>query len=35
VIDWHICDVFPRRWIDLVVVLRAETSVLYDRLTSR
>jgi adenylate kinase len=20
--DWHTCDAFPERWIDLVVVLR-------------
>ncbi|KAI9824836.1 MAG: factor activating pos9 [Phylliscum demangeonii] len=35
VIDWHACDLFPESWIDLVVVLRTETSVLFDRLTSR
>lgn len=35
VIDWHVCDVFPERWIDLVVVLRCEdTKVFYERLTS-
>lgn len=35
IIDWHACDLFPESWIDLVVVLRTETSVLYDRLASR
>ncbi|KAL2408176.1 Adenylate kinase isoenzyme 6-like protein HBR1 [Exophiala dermatitidis] len=36
VIDWHSTEGFAVRWIDLVVVLRCgETSVLYDRLSSR
>lgn len=35
IIDWHACDLFPRRWIDLVVVLRAGSSTLYDRLKAR
>lgn len=35
-IDWHACDLFPKSWVDLVVVLRCPaTSVLYDRLSSR
>ena len=35
-IDWHACDLFPRSWVDLVVVLRCErTDVLYDRLKAR
>jgi adenylate kinase len=34
-IDWHACDLFPASWIDLVVVLRADTATLYDRLTAR
>ncbi|KAJ6151593.1 hypothetical protein N7470_007190 [Penicillium chermesinum] len=35
-IDWHACDLFPKSWIDLVVVLRCpSTSVHYDRLSSR
>ena len=34
-IDWHACDLFPRELIDLVIVLRAETSTLYDRLIAR
>ncbi|OOF92271.1 hypothetical protein ASPCADRAFT_210702 [Aspergillus carbonarius ITEM 5010] len=35
-IDWHACDLFPKSWIDLVVVLRCpSTSVHYDRLATR
>ncbi len=35
-IDWHACDLFPKSWVDLVVVLRCEkTDVLYDRLKAR
>jgi len=34
VLDWHVCDIFPERWVDLVVVLRCEdTRVFYERLT--
>ncbi|KAH6622396.1 AAA domain-containing protein [Boeremia exigua] len=35
ILDWHACDLFPERWIDLVVVLRCDSTVLYDRLTAR
>ncbi|KAL3957936.1 hypothetical protein ACCO45_008514 [Purpureocillium lilacinum] len=31
IIDWHACDL----WIDLVVVLRVDSSTLYDRLKAR
>ncbi|OAX79882.1 hypothetical protein ACJ72_05798 [Emergomyces africanus] len=35
-IDWHACDVFPKSWIDLVVVIRCtSTAILYDRLAAR
>ncbi|KAL9007257.1 MAG: hypothetical protein Q9188_000060 [Gyalolechia gomerana] len=34
-IDWHACDLFPEGWIDLVIVLRSDSTVLYDRLTAR
>ncbi|TDZ28372.1 Adenylate kinase isoenzyme 6-like protein HBR1 [Colletotrichum trifolii] len=34
-IDWHACDLFPRSWVDLVVVLRVDSTTLYDRLTAR
>ena len=35
IIDWHSCDVFPQDWIDLVVVLRTDSTKLYDRLKAR
>lgn len=35
IIDWHVNDVFPERLIDLVVVLRCDNSILYDRLKTR
>ncbi|MCJ1472858.1 factor activating pos9 [Lambiella insularis] len=35
IIDWHACDLFPRSWIDLVVVLRTNSTCLYDRLKAR
>ncbi|RDL35109.1 Adenylate kinase isoenzyme 6-like protein [Venustampulla echinocandica] len=35
IIDWHACDLFPKSWIDLVVVLRVDSEQLYDRLKSR
>lgn len=34
-IDWHECELFPRSWIDLVIVLRCDHSVLWDRLEKR
>lgn len=35
VADFHSCEIFPERWFDLVLVLRASTETLYDRLTQR
>lgn len=35
VVDYHVCEIFPERWFDLVLVLRSSTEVLYDRLTKR
>jgi adenylate kinase len=35
VADFHVCEMFPERWFDLVLVLRSGTEVLYDRLTKR
>ena len=35
IIDFHSCDFFPERWFDLVLVLRADTDKIYDRLTER
>ncbi|KAL8996768.1 MAG: hypothetical protein Q9169_003791 [Polycauliona sp. 2 TL-2023] len=34
-IDWHACDLFPQSWIDLVIVLRSDSTPLYDRLKTR
>ncbi|CDK24490.1 unnamed protein product [Kuraishia capsulata CBS 1993] len=35
IVDWHVCDIFPERLIDLVVVLRCSNSTLYERLEKR
>jgi adenylate kinase len=35
VVDYHGCDFFPERWFDMVVVLRTDNTVLYDRLAAR
>ena len=35
ILDSHMCEIFPEDWIDLVVVLRCDTSLLYDRLMKR
>jgi len=35
ILDWHACEVFPKSWIDLVVVLRVDSKIHYDRLTAR
>ncbi|OZJ06154.1 hypothetical protein BZG36_01043 [Bifiguratus adelaidae] len=35
VVDFHTCEVFPERWFDLVIVLRTNNTVLYDRLQTR
>ena len=35
VLDWHTCDVWPERWVDLVVVLRCDHGVLWERLEKR
>ncbi|KAG8994873.1 factor activating pos9 [Tulasnella sp. JGI-2019a] len=35
VLDWHTCDTFPERWVDLVVVLRCDHTLLWDRLEKR
>jgi len=35
VLDWHTCDIFPERWVDLVVVLRCDHTALWNRLESR
>lgn len=35
IIDWHACDLFPPRLIDLVCVVRCDNKLLYDRLKER
>ncbi|KAI0053162.1 P-loop containing nucleoside triphosphate hydrolase protein [Auriscalpium vulgare] len=35
ILDWHTCDAFPERWVDLVVVLRCDHTKLWDRLEKR
>lgn len=35
IIDWHVCEIFPERLVDLVVVLRTDNSLLFDRLKAR
>ena len=35
VVDFHTCGFFPERWFDLILVLRADNTVLFDRLTKR
>ncbi|KJE94497.1 TATA box binding protein (TBP)-associated factor [Capsaspora owczarzaki ATCC 30864] len=35
IVDYHGCELFPKRWFDLVVVLCADNTVLYDRLSAR
>ena len=35
IVDFHSCDLFPERWFDLVLVLRTDNTILYDRLEKR
>ncbi|KAF0853152.1 mitochondrial adenylate kinase [Andalucia godoyi] len=35
ILDSHACDLFPERWIDIVVVLTCSTESLFDRLSRR
>jgi adenylate kinase len=34
-IDFHTCEIFPESWIDLVVVLQTDHTVLWNRLEAR
>lgn len=34
-LDWHSCEAYPERWIDLVVVLRCNHELLWKRLEKR
>lgn len=35
VVDYHSPEIFPERWFELVLVLRTQTDVLFDRLAER
>ncbi|TFK76961.1 P-loop containing nucleoside triphosphate hydrolase protein [Pluteus cervinus] len=35
ILDWHTCEIFPERWPDLVVVLRCDHALLWERLEKR
>jgi len=35
ILDWHTCEIFPERWADLVVVLRCNHTMLWERLEKR
>lgn len=35
IVDYHGSDFFPKRWFDIVFVLRSDISYLHDRLSSR
>ena len=35
VVEYHGCDFFPERWFDMVIVLRTDNTILYDRLAKR
>jgi adenylate kinase len=35
ILDWHTCEAFPERWVDLVVVLRCDHTKLWERLEKR
>ena len=35
IVDFHSIDFFPERWFDLVLVLRTDNTILYDRLQKR
>lgn len=35
IVDYHGCDLFPKRWFHIVFVLRTDNTQLYTRLESR
>jgi len=35
VVEHHVTDLFPERWFDLVLVLRCDNTILFDRLSKR
>ena len=34
-LEYHCSELFPERWFDLIIVLRTDNSVLYDRLVEK
>lgn len=35
ILEFHSCDFFPERWFDMIVLLRANNTSLFDRLSER
>ena len=35
ILDWHTCDAWPERWVDLVIVLRCDHQLVWKRLEKR
>ncbi|EIW86583.1 P-loop containing nucleoside triphosphate hydrolase protein [Coniophora puteana RWD-64-598 SS2] len=35
ILDWHTCEIYPERWVDLVIVLRCDHTRLWNRLEKR
>lgn len=35
ILDWHCSEIFPETWLDLIIVLRCDHQVLYQRLEDR
>jgi adenylate kinase len=35
ILDFHTCELFPESWIDLVVVLQTDHTILWNRLETR
>lgn len=35
IIDYHACEFFPERWINVVFVVRCDNTILFDRLKER
>ena len=35
IIDYHGCDFFPERWFEIIVVLKTDNTVLWERLERR
>ena len=35
ILDWHSSEIFPQSWLDLVIVLRCDHQILWNRLEQR